>query len=299
MANNEGTPLHGDRSAWNTTDHADEHARDINDSAYKHHVPAAASDGNFAVDDGTKWVLESGATARTSLGLVAGGAGDIWVEKAGDTMTGALVLAAGTASANTAPVKFTAGTALGTPEAGAVEFHNSRLYITNVAHQRAVDRTSNVAVETVTVENTTTETTLWTGAMAADSLVAGNLFKFHADGVVENGGPTAADQITINIKVGGVTKVTLTPVTKTLPAGTMWHINANATQRTIGASGSRAMHVHLVIGDPLSTGDEVWTIGVAAIDTTANMDVTVTAQWASADAANIISLYQAFMEYKN
>jgi len=32
------------------------------------------------------------ANARTNLGLVAGGAGDIWVEKAGDTMTGGLVL---------------------------------------------------------------------------------------------------------------------------------------------------------------------------------------------------------------
>ncbi|GAG10341.1 unnamed protein product, partial [marine sediment metagenome] len=31
------------------------------------------------------------ATARTNLGLVAGGAGDIWVEKAGDTMTGNLI----------------------------------------------------------------------------------------------------------------------------------------------------------------------------------------------------------------
>lgn len=30
------------------------------------------------------------ATARTTLGVVAGGAGDIWVEKAGDTMTGSL-----------------------------------------------------------------------------------------------------------------------------------------------------------------------------------------------------------------
>lgn len=32
------------------------------------------------------------ADARTNLGLVAGGAGDIWVEKAGDSMTGALVI---------------------------------------------------------------------------------------------------------------------------------------------------------------------------------------------------------------
>lgn len=35
--------------------------------------------------------LANAATARTNLGLVAGGAGDIWVEKAGDTMTGVLV----------------------------------------------------------------------------------------------------------------------------------------------------------------------------------------------------------------
>lgn len=34
--------------------------------------------------------LANAATARTNLGLVAGGAGDIWVEKAGDTMTGLL-----------------------------------------------------------------------------------------------------------------------------------------------------------------------------------------------------------------
>lgn len=36
--------------------------------------------------------LNNVATARTNLGLVAGGAGDIWVEKAGDTMTGNLTI---------------------------------------------------------------------------------------------------------------------------------------------------------------------------------------------------------------
>ena len=36
--------------------------------------------------------LDNAATARTNLGLVAGGAGDIWVEKAGDTMTGVLAM---------------------------------------------------------------------------------------------------------------------------------------------------------------------------------------------------------------
>lgn len=37
------------------------------------------------------WELQSAATVRTTLGLEAGGAGDIWVEKAGDTMSGQLI----------------------------------------------------------------------------------------------------------------------------------------------------------------------------------------------------------------
>lgn len=39
--------------------------------------------------------LNNVATARTNLGLVSGGTGDIWVEKAGDTMTGPLVINGG------------------------------------------------------------------------------------------------------------------------------------------------------------------------------------------------------------
>ncbi|MBK9718288.1 MAG: hypothetical protein IPO85_12410 [Saprospiraceae bacterium] len=50
--------------------------------------------------------------------------------------TALLMLAAGTASANTAPLKFTSGTNLTTPEAGAVEYDASNLYITNGATVR-------------------------------------------------------------------------------------------------------------------------------------------------------------------
>jgi len=230
---------------------------------------------------------------------INGGNGNIGIGREMTTATAKLHIMAGTATAGTAPLKLTTGTLLGTPEVGAIEFLDGKFYITCVEEQRVIDRTSDVAVSTVTVADTDVETTIWTGAMAADSLKAGNLFKFHCDGIVANGGPTAGDQITIRIKVGGVTKATLAPVTKTLAAGTMWMIDANATQRTIGAAGSRAIHVHLQIGNPITTGDEVTVIGVSNIDTTANMDVTVTVEWASADAANTISLYQGFMEYKN
>ncbi|HDO20115.1 MAG TPA: hypothetical protein ENG81_01130 [Candidatus Bathyarchaeota archaeon] len=188
--------------------------------------------------------------------------------------------------------------ALGTPEAGMFEFYDGRMYLTNVDTQRAIDRTNDVAVETVTCANTTDETTLWTGTMEANSLSAGNVFEFHADGIVSNNSANAGDEVTIRVRVGGVEKVVLSPDTKQL-TDTMWHIEANATQRTLGATGARAIHIHLAIGDPISTGDEVHAIGVATIDTTANMDVTITAEWASADVANTISLYQAYMKFKN
>lgn len=49
---------------------------------------ACTSAGRALIDDA------DAATQRTTLGLVAGGAGDIWVEKAGDTMTGDLTIKA-------------------------------------------------------------------------------------------------------------------------------------------------------------------------------------------------------------
>ena len=50
--------------------------------------------------------------------------------------TSLLMLAAGTASANTAPLKFTTGTNLTTIEAGAVEYDGTNLYVTNSAPLR-------------------------------------------------------------------------------------------------------------------------------------------------------------------
>lgn len=60
MANNEGTPLHGDRSAWNTEDHADEHAKDIDDAALLRHLPAPSAAGTYARDDGSNWQAQLG-----------------------------------------------------------------------------------------------------------------------------------------------------------------------------------------------------------------------------------------------
>lgn len=154
-----------------------------------------------------------------------------------------------------------------------------------------VDRTNNVNVSTIIVENTTIETLLWTGKIPANSLSVGNLFKFSAMGKVSNVLP--GDEITIRVKVHGITKVTLTNSGRTF-SDDDFHIDAVATQRTLGISGSRAMHVDLTLGTDSSSIHAVGTI-----NTTVNMDITITAQWNVAKTGNTLSLYQAFMEYKN
>jgi hypothetical protein len=55
-------------------------------------VGLAAADARYLNEADNLSDLDNAGTARTNLGLVAGGAGDIWVEKGGDTMTGDLIV---------------------------------------------------------------------------------------------------------------------------------------------------------------------------------------------------------------
>lgn len=57
--------------------------------------------------------------------------GNVGIGIAGNgTLSARLHIAAGTATAGTAPIKLTSGTALATPEDGAIEYHSSHLYFT-------------------------------------------------------------------------------------------------------------------------------------------------------------------------
>ena len=179
----------------------------------------------------------------------------------------------------------------GTPVAGALEYYGNKFYLTSVAHQRVIDRTDCVVLETVTVENDTTETTIWTCTMAANSVVAGNVLRFTGIGIASN--DASGDILTIRVKVGGVTKATLENSARTFTDDDL-HINGYATQRTIGTSGSRAMHLDMSIGDDTSTLS-----GVVEINTEIDMSITITAQWDTADTDNVLTFQQGWMTFKN
>jgi len=72
------------------------------------------------------------------------------------------------------------------------------------------------------------------------------------------------------------------------------HINAIATQRTIGVAGNRTAHFDLCIGEDCSTFD-----GIGIINTTNNMNISITAQWNNAKSGNSLQLNQAITEFKN
>jgi len=217
--------------------------------------------------------------------------GDLIVS--GDTeLEGPLLLAPGEAAVGKYPIKFQAGVALTTPETGAIEFHDDRFYITNKAVRKAVDRTSDVKPATTTVVSTALEIEVFSASVPAGSWVAGNILKMYMAGNITN--KASSQDVTVNVKVGGNTVATISSVGGKL-TDACWEIKGICTVRTVGASGEMAWHMDMSIEDCNCDAS----CGVSAINTTGALDITVTAQWDTADAGNIFACTMGFMEYKN
>jgi len=52
----EGTPLHGDRAAWDVLNYEDEHGSDVEAGTPTRHTPAPGAEGQVVRSDGSKWV---------------------------------------------------------------------------------------------------------------------------------------------------------------------------------------------------------------------------------------------------
>lgn len=207
------------------------------------------------------------------------------------TTTKPIVLPAGTATAGSAPLKFVAGTKLGTPEAGAMEFADGRWYVTGTAKQIALDRTCTPIVATTTVANTVTETTLFTESLSANAMKVERIYKIHIDGIISTA--SAADDATFNFYLGSTLYVTSAPAMGAI-TNAVWCGDYEITIRTTGASGTSALHRTLCIN-----GVESEVSSLQAVDTTVANAITFKIQWNNAKAGNTISIYQGWVELKN
>ena len=207
------------------------------------------------------------------------------------TPTGYLHLPAGIATAGFAPIKFTAGIALTVPEVGVLEFHDSKLHITNVAVRRVIDRTSDVIAATTSVTDTTDETTLWTGVIGANALKVGNILKIHVNGQITTA--TAADDITMNVYIGATLLATLNPAIGNVTAD-HWHLDTVVNIRTVGVGGTMAQHSRIHISD-----SDDYSESLDALNTTIVENITVTVAWDNAKVGNTISIWQGYLEFKN
>lgn len=72
MTATRGTPQEGDRSAFDTVNHADKHAVDIKNNAMLRHLPAPSAAGTYARDDGVNWTRQLGIMLSDLLGYARG-----------------------------------------------------------------------------------------------------------------------------------------------------------------------------------------------------------------------------------
>jgi hypothetical protein len=115
----------------------------INSDTFRYQVAATM--------DSHVWYAGTSTTTSSELMRLTG-AGRLGV---GLTPTAVLHLKAGTAAANTAPLKLTTGTALTTTEDGALEYHSSHLYFTIGTTRHQLDQQGSDSFFTPTLTNIT------------------------------------------------------------------------------------------------------------------------------------------------
>ena len=206
-----------------------------------------------------------------------------------DAPSAILHLKAGTATANTGQIKLENSTLLATPEAGSIEFSDGRFHITGTAKQRVIDRTSvNVNVADVVVTNTTTETTLYSWSLSSNAMKVGRVYKVHLDGLITS----ANKNINLNFYFGGNLYATSTWVLGNI-SNKPWCGDYEITIRTTGTNGTTAFHREMCVN-----AVTVETAVLLAVNTEQTNTITLKAQW-SDTGANTVTLYQAFLEFKN
>lgn len=206
---------------------------------------------------------------------------------------GSVDLFAGTAAAGAAPLYFTDGPKLATPENGALEYADGHLLFTS-GDRYALVESNGVQVSTNTVVNTVAETVLYSHNMLANSLHSDMRVLFAATGAVS--AASGSEVITFRFKVGGVTVHTIIAA-PTNGSNIAWRGVHEGTVRTAGVSGQFIDFTEYSESGkaPLMTASAV----PVPINTTIANLYEVTAQWGAAKAGNSFSLTQGDLTYKH
>jgi len=201
---------------------------------------------------------------------------------------------AGTATANTAPLKFTSGTNLTAAEAGALEYNND-FFITDSSGARKsilgklYNQTTSVTVANSVVETSllTSTTTLPANFFSASKQIVLRLRGYHS--AVSN--PT----IRIKVKLGSVVVLDTTAIVSGNSTNEYFDIDGVICCRTTGATGTvMGQGFYLECG---GGGNHFGMVNTSAvtIDTTTTQVFDITVQWGTASASNTITATNGYI----
>lgn len=165
------------------------------------------------------------------------------------------------------------------------------------------------SANTVTVANTTTETTIVGASPSAGTLTlpagilkVGTVVRFKARGYYSSLG-LAAGTLTLRIKFGSTTFLASSAVSLLLGSSNdLWELEGNLNLYTTGASGTfRSLGKFDLWKD--STGgystNPIVNTSVQSVDTTVSNTINITAQWSVANASNTITCTNVCIEILN
>lgn len=213
--------------------------------------------------------------------------------------TAHLHLKAGTATASTAPLKFTAGTLLTTPESGTLEYDQTFFHTDYSGLRSAIEGCLFSQTATQTITNTTDETTVFTTGVGtltipANSMLVGRTIRVKMKGTLNT---TGVPTTTLKIKFGSVTLISSSIALPTLATASPFDVEFDITCRTTGATGTiYSMGRTLVAVGSGTAFIRGLDAGLDTIDTTIANTLDATYQWDAASTDNILTLSIATVE---
>ncbi len=160
--------------------------------------------------------------------------------------------------------------------------------VNGVIRRMLLNRSYDIVTSSVTVANTTTETTVYTANIDPNELVVGKVIEVKLQGIYSTA--NSADTFNVNVYLDGSLVATITSDPKQV-TGAEFDIQFLSTIRSVGASGTARTFLYAHVAD---VDKSVASNALAPIDTTITNTITVSIQWSSATAGDTLTLQQGY-----